>query len=210
MPSPFKLCSPLKGVRIQELRAILSDGYHPPPPGHDGRHMGVDFAFYTNAAGKQIEGFEANAILPGRAASVIFDRPPFGNAVILETRYEDVGAQEAEWLHITKQQSLYHLYAHLGNAPAVDPNNLVDCGQFLGRVGDSGASGNPHLHLETRYGPPGASFPVLAYDISASPQIGVTEEEKTNYVAWETSGTYQHFDPMDLFSTYITLVNPDL
>lgn len=170
--------------------------------------MGLDFAFYTSAAGKEIEGFEVNAILPGRAASVVFDRPPFGNALILETRFEDVGAQEAEWLHITREQSLYHLYAHLGNAPAVDPNNHVDCGQFLGRVGDSGASGNPHLHLETHYGPSGATFPSLAYDISASPEIGVTTEEKTNYLNWAISGTYPHFDPMDIFSTYLAIVNP--
>jgi len=196
---PQSLCSPMEGVSLRELHQFISDGYHPPPSGSDERHMGVDFAFYRGQMGKEIHGFEVNAILPGVAAAVIFDRPPYGNMVIIETRCGDIDASFAERLGITSEKSLYHLYAHLENAPAVDMGFEVFCGQFLGRVGSSGVSSNPHLHLETRYGKPGARFTSLGYDRSASPQIAITDEEKKNYFLWRTSEEFQHFDPMKIF-----------
>jgi len=200
---PRSVCSPMKGVIIKELFRYISDGYHPPPPGSDERHMGVDFAFYRGQKGEEISGFEVNAILPGVAAAVIFDRPPYGNMIIIETRLEDIDSSLAEKLTITKEQSLYHLYAHLENAPAVDMGVEVYCGQFLGRVGSSGSSSNPHLHLETRYGKPGERFVSLGYDKTASPAIGITEEEKKNYFLWRTSGEFRHFDPMKILAVEI-------
>jgi len=204
-PAAQVLCSPIGDVSIAGLKAIISDPYHPPPPGSDARHQGVDFAFFTNGEGNQIYKAEVHAILPGRVASVVFDRPPYGNMVLLETRPQDLPAAAAAALQITPARSLYHLYAHMDNAPAVDPQYQIRCGQFLGRVGETGASGNPHLHLETRWGPPNANFAVLAYDLTASTQIGVTEEEKQNYFYWRTSGTFEHFDPMLLFENAQTV-----
>ncbi len=200
------LCSPMKGVAISRLNSIISDGYHPPPKGTDGRHWGVDFAFFSSDTGRPIEGNDIDAILPGVVASVIFDRPPFGNMVMIETRYKDVSPEEAQWLNITESQSLYHLYAHMRSPAAVDPEYLVSCGQFLGKVGETGDSTNPHLHLETRLGPPASSFPVMAYDITASPVIGVTEEEKKNYTLWRMGDTFNAFDPMTIFTNYLSFV----
>jgi len=201
---PETMCSPIKAVSIRQLMSYISDGYHPPPSGSDGRHMGVDFAFYRGQEGKEINGFEVNAVLPGIVAAVVFDRPPYGNMLIIETRYGDIDAAFADRLGITEQQSLYHLYAHLENAPSVDMGYEVYCEQFLGRVGSSGASVMPHLHFETRYGKPGARFSVLGYDSTASSQIAITDEEKENYALWRTSGMFQHFDPTRLFIVNIS------
>ncbi|MEI7988276.1 MAG: peptidoglycan DD-metalloendopeptidase family protein [Chloroflexota bacterium] len=196
------LCSPLKGILLRDLNLIISDGYHPPPPGKDGRHMGIDFAFYKNEKGRAIEGYEIDSILPGKVVSVVFDRPPFGNMAIIETSYHDVGTDLANAFQITTQQSLYHLYAHMRAAPSVDPGYAISCGQFIGIVGDTGASGNSHLHLETRFGKPGQTFPSLGYDLTNSAQIAMTEAEKKAYFLWETSGEFQHFDPLTLLNSY--------
>jgi hypothetical protein len=58
---------------------------------------------------------------------------------------------------------------------------------------------NPHLHLETRIGPQGATFleGMKYYDTRA------TEAEQANYEMWRTSGYFRHFDPLDLINMYL-------
>ncbi len=45
-PQEIELCSPLRLHPLEELRAIISDPYSPPPPGREERHHGVDFGYY--------------------------------------------------------------------------------------------------------------------------------------------------------------------
>ena len=194
--SASQMCSPLGGITIYELVDIVSAPYTGPPPGSDDRHEGVDFAYYNRGEKQSIEGVSVNSILPGRVVSVIKNRAPYGNMVIVETGYKDVAKDLAGVFSITPQKSLYHLYAHMKNTPAVVMGQTVGCGDIIGEVGSTGTNVS-HLHFETRYGPPGGWFPVMGFfDLDA------TEEEKSNYVYWRTSWTYQHFNPMDIITAY--------
>ena len=63
--------------------------------------------------------------------------------------------------------------------------------QPLGKVGASGNTRAPHLHMEARAGTPAAQFTVMAAYAS-----GVTQTENANYILWRSSGQFVLFDPM--------------
>ena len=192
----FNLCSPLAWESIPELWEIISDPYNPPPMGRDERHQGVDFSHYSRKGHKTIEGEPVQVVLAGRVASVIKNRLPYGNMVMIETPYSDLPAGLQDVLEMVVGESLYILYAHFGHEPSVMLGDLVACGQVIGDVGITGYNiVNPHLHLETRRGPPGIVFESMAFYTASA-----TEQEMENYRRWRMGGEFQHFDPMVLFS----------
>jgi len=191
----FQICSPLAVHGLQELREIVSDPYRPPPPGKDMRHHGVDFSYYRHGDRTTIQGIEVQSVLPGRVAASLTETFPFGNLVIIETSSEYLPEELRSALGITPQRSLYLMYAHMESSPEVMLGQNVSACQPIGKVGKSGNAVEPHLHLETRTGPPGAVFQSMGYY-----QADHTEQEKANYLLWRTSGTYQHFDPMWLLN----------
>ena len=195
-PTPsFQLCSPLASDPLADLPQIISDPYRPPPPHHDERHQGVDFSYYRRNGRTSIEGVGVQSVLAGKVAAAVPDSFPFGNLVIVETPYEDQPPTLAQKLGLAPGESLYVLYAHMGKPPEVNLGDMLIACQQLGVVGKTGNAGVAHLHLETRLGPPGATFASLRYyDVHA------TQQEKDNYVLWSMSGVFRHFNPMDLLS----------
>jgi murein DD-endopeptidase MepM/ murein hydrolase activator NlpD len=85
----------------------------------------------------------------------------------------------------------------MANPPWVDVGQLVSLCHLLGQVGNTGATVAPHLHLETRYGPPGEVLSSLGCCGTDIP-----EEEQKEYFYWVTSGVFQHFDPMIIFKAF--------
>lgn len=217
-----RICSPLSDFTLSELASIVSNPFAPSTieDARDGGHHGVDFAYYTHAVtGKVMLGAPIQAVLPGRVASVIDDRPPYGNLILVETRLadlpDDVQALFAQYprptpsaveTHLTcpegdneftglstSQPSLYTLYAHMQSPVDFQIGDEVTCGQVIGAVGTTGRSVNPHLHLEMRYGPGGATFPVLAHYSGDA-----TDEEMAAYCIWRVSGVFQLIDPISV------------
>jgi murein DD-endopeptidase MepM/ murein hydrolase activator NlpD len=212
------MCSPLQDLTIADLFTIVTNPFDPPPPGQDSGHHGVDFAYYRNGTHNQMLGLPIYSVLTGKVAATILDRSPYGNMVIVETRLDNLPDDLLQRLAVTPvptpvipdprltcppqsphpgwnadQPSLYLLYAHLDQAPLVKVGDTVSCGGQLGEVGNTGESGNPHLHLETRLGPSGATFASMShYNNNA------TQEEMDNYCTWRTSGIFQMFDPLIL------------
>jgi murein DD-endopeptidase MepM/ murein hydrolase activator NlpD len=210
----------LEGVAFEDLANRIANPYLPPETGSDMPHQGIDLA--DPGKGQiAVAGLPVQAVLPGQVAMLLTDRFPYGNAVLVETRLD---ASPAAWLAAlglpepvptlafipaltcpqpeslpdwnTEVRSLYLLYAHMRDAPTLQVDEEVSCGQTLGAIGDSGNALNPHLHLEARIGPAGVRFGSLAhYDTSATP------EEMTNYCTWRVSGWFQHFDPLRLFAS---------
>ncbi len=200
------------------MPAIVANPFHPPKEGSDDPHMGVDLAYFLDEQRIALPGLPVQAVFSGQVAAVIHDRFPYGNAILIETPLD---ALPAAWLarlpvptplaapiqpiSLTcpspttpyawnpAERSLYLLYAHLQQAPAVQPGTPVTCGQTLNRIGQSGNALNPHLHLEARIGPAGARLGSLAhYDPSA------TQDEMAAYCTWRIQGTFQLIDPLNL------------
>ena len=191
----FKLCSPLLLHTLEELPQIIGDPYNPPPPGREERHQGIDFAYYHYSDRDSMLGEPVQSVLSGKVASVLNDKFPYGNMVMVETAREDLPEPLLTILEFPEGDSLYLLYAHMNLPPLVKIGERVEACQQLGEVGMSGNTDIPHLHLETRFGPAGTVFEsMLFYSTRA------TQAEMDNYVLWRTSGVFQHFDPMRLLS----------
>lgn len=187
----IEVCFPLAGHSAADLPVILSQGFIPPAPGKDDGHHGIDLVSYVN--NRMTTGMPVLASLPGAVAAVIRDRPPYGEAVLVETTYEQIPADFIERNEISPGESLYLLYAHLQNLPDLQTGQAIQCGQPLGETGLTGFTGGPHLHFETRSGPPGITFESMAfYSTSAS------EQETQNYLAWRTSDLFRMLDPLPL------------
>jgi murein DD-endopeptidase MepM/ murein hydrolase activator NlpD len=189
----FAICSPLSIHPIEELPEIISDPYHPPPPGKEERHQGVDFSYYRRGERLSIRGVGVQSVLSGSVAMALAETFPYGNVIIVETPQELLPVDLAQYLGINPGEALYVLYAHLENPPEVESGQQVTACQPLGAVGMSGNAGVPHLHIETRIGPAGTRFGGMRFYDTLD-----TQQERDNYLLWRTSGVYRHFNPMDL------------
>jgi murein DD-endopeptidase MepM/ murein hydrolase activator NlpD len=214
----MSICAPFPGASRADLLASISNPYNPPPPGSDDPHQGVDLAVQQN--GLALAGDPALAVLSGNVAMVTGDRFPYGYTLLVETPLEALPSAWMETLQpptpaptrpsnpaltcpvVTPQpswdgdsRSLYILYAHLQEQAAFQPGNRIQCGQAIGRIGQSGNALNPHLHLEVRVGPSGARFSSMAhYDNTAQ------TEEMGNYCMWRVSDVFQLVDPLRLLA----------
>jgi murein DD-endopeptidase MepM/ murein hydrolase activator NlpD len=196
---PPLLCSPLAVQPLEIIAEIITQPFLAPRQLDDGTykddaHHGLDLGYYTRD-GELFTGTPVLSAANGRVAALILDRPPYGNAILVETPYGQIPAHVVESQSILPGHSLYILYAHLQNLPTFNLQQEVACGDPLAETGLSGFTGGPHLHFETRWGPAGQTFDSMAYY-----HVETTEEERANYVLWRMSGTFRLFDPMILLS----------
>jgi murein DD-endopeptidase MepM/ murein hydrolase activator NlpD len=189
-PIPLKLCSPLGGYTFEELPVIESQPFSPNRPGKDDGHQGVDFAHWQYKGLSTLEDAPIQAVLAGVVAASISDKFPYGNMIIIETPFEQLSENLVSVFQIMPDQSLYLLYAHMKHETVLIVGDLINCGEVLGRVGNTGASGNPHLHFETRTGPAGIHFESMEYYKTTS-----TDEERASYERWRFAGEFKLFDP---------------
>jgi murein DD-endopeptidase MepM/ murein hydrolase activator NlpD len=170
--------------------------------------------------GIALTGLPVQAVLEGQVALVVNGGFPYGNAVLVETPLDSLPPDWLATLELPytpatpqasnaltcptpaapmelnpEQRSLYLLYAHMLEPPALKAGDPLTCGQVIGAIGSSGNALNPHLHLEARVGASGARFPGMAhYDASANP------EEMFAYCQWRVSGSYVTIDPLLLLA----------
>ena len=196
----FGICSPLAMESIDELFEIVSDPYKPPPENRaEERHHGVDFSHYARKDVRSIEFEPAQSILDGTVAAKIVDRNPYGNMVIIESKYDIMPSDFSELIGLDPKSSLYVLYAHLAEPSGIDLHDEIQCGQVIGEVGKTGYNiVNPHLHLEIRIGPPDIIFEEMAFYTTTASQV-----EMDSYKRWRTGGEFKHIDPMLVFERYL-------
>jgi murein DD-endopeptidase MepM/ murein hydrolase activator NlpD len=215
-----QVCSPLEGEELNELPEITTQLFKMPRSGQDDGHHGIDFAFYRRKNLLSIDGIQVHSALKGEVVTIIKDKYPYGNAIIIETPINQISNTLLEIISVPSVQptvvpdpkfvwttgelpfelsatdrSIYIYYAHLMYPSDLVPGDIVECGQQIGFVGNTGDSSNPHLHFETRVGPSGARFESMAYYTAQS-----TQTERYNYVVWRVSNLFQPFDPMKLLS----------
>jgi murein DD-endopeptidase MepM/ murein hydrolase activator NlpD len=215
-----EICTPLENIPFLDLSDHISNPFNPPRPSVDDHHMGVDFA--VQEFGMAVPGKPVQSVFHGTVALILDDRFPYGNAVMIETPIIALSEKILESLLIptpspliephpalncppisnstffdSDQRSLYVLYAHLAGLPTQHLDDLVNCGEQIGTVGESGNALNPHLHLEVRIGPSGSRLGSMShYNTSASP------EEMNAYCTWRVREQFQLLDPMLLFSNF--------
>ncbi|MBN2258470.1 MAG: M23 family metallopeptidase [Anaerolineaceae bacterium] len=219
-PTPVSLCSPLVDITLEQLPDFVSNPFSPflIADARDSGHPGTDFAYYTHpVTGKAMLASEIYAILPGRVASISAGMAPFGNLIMIETALEilpaDIIALFDQYPQPTPsvpethlncpapvttapgwqydQPSVYVLYAHMDQPADFSIGDPVSCGAAIGLVGNTGRSGNPHLHLEIRYGPGNAVFGQMGHYSNDA-----TIPEMDAYCTWRVSGIFQAIDPM--------------
>lgn len=215
----LRICSPLQGIPITELTDTIHNPFNPPRSGRDDPHQGVDFSVLEY--GIALSGNPVQSVLDGHVAAVIDNRFPYGNALMIETPLESLAPQSVSGIYLptlsptiephpalncpqvspvpswnAEKRSLYLFYAHLKEPPIFQIDEVVECGQIIGQIGDSGNALNPHLHLEVRIGPSGARLGSMAhYHTSASPK------EMSAYCTWRVREIFQLVDPKQLLST---------
>lgn len=170
----------------------VSHAYREPPRSNpEEGHHGVDFSYYRkDGVGGPIDGALVQSMFAGRIAGTGLDRLPYGNMLVIETPYENLPLWVRELFQVQPETSLYLLYAHLVERPLHSIGQVVTCGEVLGGVGNTGFSGNPHLHLETRVGPSGIDLPTMIfYDTTA------TLDQQAAYIEWRSGETWTKFDP---------------
>lgn len=194
LPPFFSLCSPFTEIPRENLYKIVSVPYKPPPLGVDEKHQGVDFVFHRLAGvDHTILGVPIQSVLAGKVAASVVDSFPYGNLVIVETLRNALPEGFAQLVGIQPGESLYHLYAHMLEAPQVEIGQEVEICEVIGLVGASGNTEAPHLHFETRIGPEGNIFPEMSAYVKSA-----TEESRKFYQLWRVSKVFRHFDPMIL------------
>ncbi|HSM23511.1 MAG TPA: M23 family metallopeptidase [Anaerolineaceae bacterium] len=220
----FEFSSPLQGIDIEELFVIESNPFDYAGHGKDEGHHGTDFSFYRYKSFEKIENLPIQSIFTGTIRSLVNNRPPYGNMIIIETPLFNLPEKMQQVLHEDyliqnppyhtnlncpeiqmpkfekdiQNLSIYVLYAHLHEFPGNILEQKVISGEKIGEVGNSGLSGNPHLHLEFRVGPSNYNFPFMAhYDNAATP------DEISNYCLWRVSGYFSTSNPMDFFNSYL-------
>ncbi|NLF50428.1 MAG: M23 family metallopeptidase [Leptolinea sp.] len=221
-PTEVVIHSPLDGFSINDLSGLISQEFKAPPPGEDTGHHGVDFAFW-NRENKPILGVPILAAFPGKVSmSGQGEKPPYGYAIMIETPIESLPQNIIQAIKIPPQpigatinnklncpdlthdqwnsssKSLYTLYGHLIQPAPFKNGDIIESGQTLGYVGNSGYSSAPHLHLEMRLGPSGAAFNNMGHYDPIT-----TDEDRHNYCNWRISGVFQLFDPMDLYEVIL-------
>jgi len=201
----------------------MSEPFNRPAPGLDDGHHGTDFSYYSHGSHGSILGLPIYSLLNGIVVGTTGDKDPYGYMVMIETPISAIPGDLLDMLtppsslspypynprmifcpELKNQNwsetvgSLYILYAHMKEPAIVQSGDQVKSGQQLGFVGNTGLSGNPHLHLEMRWGPAGTKFASMAYyDTSAS------EAEMQTYCGWRISGRFVLQDPMEFINKWL-------
>ena len=142
-----------------------------------------DAPIYSVAAGKvaeAVDGIPENIPHSGKVAIDVNFGNAAGNHVVVDIGY-----------------GLYALYAHMRpGSLAVKAGDIVKAGQLLGRVGNSGNSTEPHLHMHIDNEPSflaGQGVPYEFDHFEASNTAGVTNGPHDQMMIKGAGGTMQPF-----------------
>jgi len=186
--------TPFKGIPFDDLEAIISQEYIQGIESRDIGHFAVDLGSY-DYKGQNMYDWPVQAVFSGKVSGIVDNRPPVGNALIIETSFSEIPDIIARMIGIKPDQSLYQLYGHNVQKSDLQIGDVVTSGDIIGHVGRS-QTVEAHLHYETRIGPPNVIFESFAYYTG-----DITPEEQTNYERFRMSGEFKSFNPMIIFNS---------
>jgi murein DD-endopeptidase MepM/ murein hydrolase activator NlpD len=85
----LQLCSPLAAVSLSDIESYITNPYSPPNIGSDDPHQGIDLSILDPLTGLALAGTPIQAILSGTTVGVIKDRFPYGNAILIESHFDE-------------------------------------------------------------------------------------------------------------------------
>jgi len=119
------ICSPLQGIKLDELRFVTSNPFkfkYPfsEGPENDKNHPAIDLGFYNSSTipsytGPELhtdDNFPIQSILPGKVVETVEDRFPYGNMVMIETRLDALSPEFLAQLKIPNPYTNEELSAH--------------------------------------------------------------------------------------------------
>ena len=193
-----KMCSPLQVQPLEDLSQIITQTYLPPRQLESGEysdegHHGLDLGYYTRE-GALFTGTGVTAVFDGIVAGLVNDKPPYGNAIILESLPHQIPAELGVVFAVGEGESVYTLFAHLQEMQIQQLGEDISCGQQIAQTGLTGFTGGPHLHIEFRVGPSSTQFDSMGYY-----RADMLPVEMENYRLWRNSGTFRLVDPAVVF-----------
>lgn len=194
-PRISAVCTPLADHRIADLLLLYLTQPFIPPQGanRETGHHGLDFAYYHGGpTGGHIDGTVIESVLDAQVAGLGFNAV-YGYYLVTETPAQQLPAQLIELYEMQPDQSLYVLYGHMQADAPFALGQPVGCGEFVGRVGDSGSRlflTDPHLHIETRVGLSGQQLSEMDYYVAEA-----SEAQQAEYIRWRTSDDFRLADP---------------
>lgn len=220
------LCSPLKGITLDNISEIITNPFNPPREGSDDPHQGIDLSIIDPATGFALEGNPITAVLSGRVAAVINDRFPYGNAIIIETPLmSHLKIQLPSPLLSTSAQvskanttltcpqitvtpspkqtsnsypSSLSLYHLYAHLKEPADYQIEDHISCGSVLGEIGNSGNAiNPHLHLEIR---LGPPGILFQGMAHYDTRASLIEMANYCTWRVSGSYQLINPLDLLS----------
>lgn len=192
------LCSPLQVQPLDDLGQIVTQPFLLPRQLEGGEysdegHHGLDLGYYTRD-GALFTGTGVTAVFDGIVAGLVNDKPPYGNAIILESVPSQIPNDLVNVFAVGEGESVYVLFAHLQGVQVSDFGQKILCGQQIAQTGLTGFTGGPHLHIEFRVGPSSSRFDSMGYY-----RADMLPEEMENYRKWRNSGLFRLVDPADVF-----------
>jgi murein DD-endopeptidase MepM/ murein hydrolase activator NlpD len=220
------ISSPLDGIDIKDLPAFITNKFSPPPFGSDNPHQGVDFSIVDPDTNLAVPGNPVRAVFSGTVASIIQDRFPYGNAILLETCLDTISPLISKHILIPTPAPL------LRNHPVLtcpDVGGWIDSSRLENTVDITRSLYILYAHLENPVsfqqgdeiiisqivGRIGSSGNALNPHLHLESRIGpaglripsmahydtsATQEEMTYYCLWRISGLFQLIDPMVFFN----------
>jgi len=224
--TPSKLvCSPLEAVGIAQLSEFISNPFNPPVAGSDLPHQGIDYSIVSQDSGFALDGNPVHAVLSGKVTTVIKNRFPYGNAVIIETVLSTLNPP---WLQTDIFMTPSPINNHILTCPSWESvdNSLRSEGSNDPTISDLSiyvlyahlqeqvpfAVGDPVICGQSlgRIGQSGNALnPHLHLEMRVGPgnaqflsmahyDTSATEIEMANYCAWRISGSFHLIDPQEI------------
>ena len=89
-PNIPMISSPIEGKTISDLVDMISNPFLPPVEGSDDPHQGVDISDLDSLTNIALTGKEVQAIVGGQVVSVMSNRFPYGNAILIVSLEENL------------------------------------------------------------------------------------------------------------------------
>jgi murein DD-endopeptidase MepM/ murein hydrolase activator NlpD len=220
--------SPLTEIAISDLPDTIHNPYKPPRLGSDDPHQGVDFYDLDPDSRIARAGRSVQAVLPGSIASVISDRFPFGNAILVETPLSQFTAEwvaalpipdfgepwespytltcppdgadtESQIASYSPSDKQTDLSLYLLYAHMKDPGNF-QIGRVIQASQSLGLIGNSGNSLNPHLHLEARIGPGgMQFESLAHYDASATPIEMYNYCLWRVSGLFMSINPLNLF-----------